>query len=368
MSAGEDGESVSGKTFVEYGLERLRALCVGVGASALSADCCRLFETALHPWGHVHIGHRPRYRSAIADDEAPFELSVGLSQGLPEVQFYVEAQGEPPGLEANMTAGRQLLDRLARRANASMQRFRAIEDLFLPSQPQGDFTIWTGASWVLGHDVRLKVYLNPQVRGKHAAPRVLEEAMARLGFERPWAKVQSQLALDRAHEVSILSLDLSDEADARVKVYIRHYVGGLASIHQQASMARDYVADDVTLFYDVMTAGRNVFDRKPPITELAFSATWAEGPASVTLEFPIGKYAANDEIASRRIGDCLGGFGLHRASYDQLVRAFATLPPDRTRGIQAHVTLRRVAGQARVAVYFASGAYPARSDELAEQS
>lgn len=366
-SVREESQPTSGKTFVEHGTERLAALCSGAGAAALAADLCPLFESALQPWGAQRIGHRPRYRSTIADDEAPFEFSVALSSGPPEIQFYVEAQGDPPTLETNLRAGRELVERLALGAGASLSRLRAIEALFFPAHPRGTFTIWTGASGASGKGVRLKAYLNPQVCGKQAAPGLLGEAMARLGLEAPWARVQSVLSGDGSAEVSILSLDLNDDADARVKVYVRHHGGHLANIRRLAGTAKDYVADDVAPFYETLGAGSASFDEKPPITELTLTTTCEDAPSSVTLEFPIGKYAASDEVARARIGDCLARFGLSAARYDDVLAAFATRSPSLTRGIQAHVTLRRLSGQARVAVYFASGAYPSSATTAVEE-
>lgn len=350
-------EETSTKTLVEYGTERLLALCKGLGVPALSSGLCECFSEMAEPWGHQPVGALPRYRSNIADDEAPFEFSVALSDGPAEVQFYVEAQGEPPTLESNMLAGRALVDRLAAKPEHSFDRFRAIEDLFLPREPHGAFTIWIGASATPGTEVQLKAYLNPQVRTAHVAPRLLADAMKRLGLEQPWDRVQAALLGNTADEVSILSLDLSNHPEARVKVYVRHHSGHRGDIHRLASLASDYVARDVDLFYDVLGAGAQRFGRKPLITELSFTRRVQGGPSSVTVEFPIGSYVANDHLARLRVGECLRTFGLSSQRYDAVIEAFAPRPLTESRGVHAHVTLRRIGTRPRIAVYFASDAY-----------
>lgn len=356
-NASMEREARRNKSLVAYGAERLRALCYGAGAATLSPQLCALFEEMLLPWGQQPLGSRPRYRSNVADDEAPFEFSVGLSDGPPEVQFYVEAQGEPPTVTSNMRAGRALVGRLGLHLGADLTRLHAIEDLFLPPEPQGPFTIWVGATCVLGKAPHLKVYLNPGVRGAEAAPTLITDAMTRLGFARAWERVQSVMSENGRDEVGILSLDLAEGSEARVKLYVRHYGGRIEDVHRLASTASDYSALDVDSFYDALAAGDGPFYAKPPITELAFTSRSPAAPSSVTVEFPIGKYAASDEVARLRIGDCLRRFGLSASQYDPVIQAFATRPLAKAQGIQAHVTLRRLSNRARIAVYFASDAY-----------
>ena len=115
-SARTTRDRIAEETFVEFGVERLRALCEAGFAPGEPGESNRLlamFQRLLRGWGEHAIGHRPRYPSNVADDEAPYEFSIALANGKPEVQVYVEAQGEPPTLDSNMAAGRRLLQQLA---------------------------------------------------------------------------------------------------------------------------------------------------------------------------------------------------------------------------------------------------------------
>jgi DMATS type aromatic prenyltransferase len=361
-------EEISRKTLAEFGRERLSALCEAAGAP--SRDVCQLFTRMIMPWGERRIGKIPSYRSNIADDEAPFEFSMAFSGGAPEVQFYVEAMGEPPDLLSNMPAGRALLNAVAHDLSAPLERLKVIEDLFFPTQPRGAFTSWTGVSCASGRPPRLKVYLNPQVNGLGAALGVTAEAMRRLGLGVPWAKVHGALVSSgqRFDEISILSLDLSDAEDARAKVYVRHHGAGVRDLQAFASTAAEYHPDDVRAFYTALADGEGPFLRKPPITEMTFTTTSLSGPSLVTLEFPIGSYVGSDEVARHRIAGCMTGFGLSSELYEAAVQAFATRPLPQRAGMHAHVTLRRQADRPRLAVYLASEAYLSDANRLLEDA
>jgi hypothetical protein len=352
-------EAIARKTFAEFGRERLSALCEAAGTPSL--DICELFTRMILPWGEDRIGVRPSYRSNIADDEAPFEFSMAFSDGTPEVQFYVEARGEPPDLLSNMAAGRSLLNVVAHDLSAPLERLKVIEDLFFPAQPRGTFTSWTGVSCTLGHRPRLKVYLNPQVHGRRAASGVTAEAMQRLGLGVAWAKVNDALVSsssgERYDELGILSLDLSDAREARTKVYIRHHGACVDDLQAFASMAAEYYPEDVRVFYTTLARGEGPFLRKPPITEMTFTTASVGGPSSVTLEFPIGSYVGSDEVARHRVADCMTRVGLSSHLYEAAVQAFATRPLAQRTGMHAHVTLRRQANRPRISVYLASEAY-----------
>jgi hypothetical protein len=356
-------ETISNKTLAEFGSERLAALCTGAGASSSVAEIVRLFDEMVRPWGNRVIGPWPRYPSTVADDAAPFEFSAAFSDGPPEIQFYVEALGDPPSLYANMQAGRSLLDRLARKLGGSLERLALVEDLFFPPEPRGPFTIWVGASCKADRKPRLKVYLNPQVSGAADSRRLVGEAMARLGVGSAWPALNEQLATSAARydEIAIVSLDLSGDTQDRIKLYIRHHGATVQDVQAFVGSDPDS-ARDAELFFSVLAGNQGPFSHKPPITEAVFVSGDCQAPSSFTLEFPIGKYVATDEIAAQRIEACLSAFGLPGDGYRSAAEAFATRPLAVGGGLHAHVTLRRQGNRPRVGVYFASEAYPTSTE------
>ena len=350
---------IAKRTFLEFGQERLAALCAAAAPGASWREFLALFERMLQPWGGRLIGDFPPYASNVADDQAPFEFSIAFSDGAPEVQFYLEALGKVPNLASNMEAGRALLANVASDLRAPLDRLSLVNDLFFPPEPHGPFTIWTGVSCRAGGEIQLKAYLNPQVQGCTMTSQVVGEAMSRLGFAAPWARVNAarSLSSERLDEIGIVSMDLSSAAGARVKVYIRHHRATLKDIGTFVSAAAGQSADDVAMFYGALADSEGPFLRRPVITEFAFSDLDFERPTSFTLEFPVGSYVTSDDVASARVAECMRRFGLSPDRYVAAVRAFATRPLAERSGIHAHVTLRRQQQRPRIAIYLASEAY-----------
>lgn len=357
---------VARTALADFGAERLRVLCQAADGDSARNPLTNVFARLVQRWGSAPIGERPRYASFIADDQGPFEFSIALTaDGPPEVQVYVEPLGEPPALLSNMQAGRMLLDSMAVELGAPLERLRQIEDLFFPSTPCGPFTIWIGASWIPGRPVRLKVYLNPHVRGDRPASTVVTTALDRLGFGHAWSMVREALSsrTDHLDDATLVSLDLAEAESARVKVYLRHHHARVDDIHQIALIAQDYHPTDTATFYAAVAGDDGPFSKRSVLTEFAFVEAGAHRPSSVTLEFPVGSYSANDEVARQRVSRCLASFGLPSQTYERAIHAFAGRPLEERSGIHAHITLRRIRGRPRVAVYLASEAYILDADE-----
>jgi DMATS type aromatic prenyltransferase len=304
------------------------------------------------------MGVRPEYSSNVADDEAPFELSIAFSDATPEIQFYVDPLGTPPTLESNMHTGRAALKAIAGEAGASLDRFNRIEDLFLPPHPEGAFAIWIGVSSAESGP-RLKAYLNPQIRGRESAVSLVDEAMARLGLTSAWLVARAALsaAPEQPDELGILSLDLCGDPEARVKLYVRKHAATVPDIGVLVGLCSETCPEDTFTFYSTLAGNAGPFVCKPVIVELAFTRSNAERPASATLEFPLSSYVSNDLVARERVTRCLAAFGLETHRYHAALDAFASRPLEQRSGIHAHVTLRRSRGRPRIAVYLATEAY-----------
>jgi DMATS type aromatic prenyltransferase len=357
--SGTARDAIAQETLLAFGVARLNALLEAVDAGVEGHSLVRVFRRLVHPWGLARIGEHPRYPSNVADDEAPFEFCLAISKSAPEIQFYVEPQGDPPGLKSNMLAGRALLEAIAGEIGAPLDRFRKIEDLFFPEEPSPPFTLWFGVSWIGGRPLRAKVYLNPQVRGPERAFGLVTQALDRLGFARAWATVKELLSSrpEGSAEVGIFSLDLAGGPDARAKIYVRHHQATVEEIATIANSTGEHAPTEVAAFYHALADGAGPFVGKPAVTEIAFVEPGADRPAETTLAFPIGRYVESDEVACDRIRRCIAAFGLSSHVYDRAIHLFTTRPLADGPGIHAHATLRRIGGQPRIAVYLASEAY-----------
>lgn len=352
-------------TLGALGRERLLALSAAP-ACAISEEgqraLLRAYDTCTRDWGAVPVGDRPAYASEIADDEAPFEFALALSRAGTEVQVYVEPQAPVPSLAENLRVARAVLARMARDFAADLGRLPLLEPLFFPGppdEPQGRFGLWIGASWSEARRAfKLKVYLNPQIRGAARREELVGEALRRLGFGEAWRTLRASLR--PSDEPAILSLELGDAAAARVKVYVRHPSATLAEIARVAAVAEEHDPADLDAFYASVAGEAGPFAGKPLITEFAFVTAGGASPRrprTVTLEFPLGAYVASDADAAARVRRCLARFGIASAPYDDGLARFARRPLGDGRGLHAHITLSRVAGLPRVGVYLASEAY-----------
>jgi DMATS type aromatic prenyltransferase len=349
-------------TIADAGAARLGALlrACGEARDVSQHDLMCAFRRLTRDWGEVSVGEAGGYRTNIADDGAPFEFCIALSNGPPEVQFYVEPQAPRPSLARNMQLTQALLATVGSEDNLCLERFRALQEEFLPADPCGPFALWLGVSWAAGRGLQTKAYFSPQVQGVEGATVLVDRAMSLLGHAEAWALLRTRLVeIGRPRdELAILSLDLGASPDARVKVYLRHEQANIHELDALVSIVPDYRNEDVETFYRALGASDVRFTAKPPITEFAFVSPDQSQPASATLEYPIGSYVESDEEARARVLDCLAAFGLPTRDYERAIRAFATRSLEADRGIHAHVTLRRLRdGRPRIAVYFASEVY-----------
>src|SRR5882724_11095743 len=101
-------------SLLDIGLDRLVALCRALdydeASTRLAGD---VFSELAVGWGSSLASSSPRWRSHITDDETPFEFSLAIAEGEPELRFLTEAQGVEPSLDSNWQAAEALNRTLA---------------------------------------------------------------------------------------------------------------------------------------------------------------------------------------------------------------------------------------------------------------
>jgi len=357
--------SVADATFANAGIERLRALAETVGMTPRLAELEALFRRVLGKWGDLPVGAAPPWPSDVGDDHTPYEWSVafGGDDGA-ELRLLVEPLGSPPSLVANRDRTIALLEQLESEGKITLGRFRAIQDLFLPDDARGVFSLWLAISASPRGPFDYKLYLNPECRGPALAPTLVEEALVRLGFDRAWGHVARSIArrgpvLD---ELKYFSLDLAASEGARVKVYSRHHRPTIEEMEEAARGAVGHRDGDIARFLEQLGAPSGTrLSGRPLATCLAFVAGAAEPdrPAAVTHYFPVNGYARNDAEVADRIGRVMQEAGLDDGLYRRALEAFAMRPLTDQIGLQSYVSLQRRRGRPRVTVYFAPELYRA---------
>lgn len=352
-------EPPSNLTFEEFGIARLQALCEAVGYDASDTETVkRFFSFMSSPWGARQIGHTPPWKSDITDDHTPYELSLALEDGRPEVRFLMEAQNAhgPTTLRSTWEDGIALTERLNQEFGVRLERFNLVKDLFEPVDPRARFALWH-AFFLKNSRADIKVYFNPAAQGPERTLAVVQEALERLGLHGAWRCLSEQvLRPDGQDQIIYFSLDLSAHRAARVKIYLSHKNITAEELESVMSLASEYIPGEAWVFCQALKGhtGR-VESSRSLLTCLSFTSDDEERPSSVTLHVPVRCHVRNDQETMERIR-----FLLEPQSFPLLERAVNALAHrrlDRGVGLIQWTSMRRQNGKTRTTIYLATEAY-----------
>lgn len=341
------------RTYRSHGISHLKRLCESVGLGEKTGAICRLFSKMITPWGDTPIGAQPLWPSEIGDDHSPYEFSVSFG-GTPELRILVEALGSPPSLASNREAALALTDLLVSECEADRRRFDAIADLFLPEDLQGNFAIWHAVSFWPNRPPEMKLYLDPQARGRNKAASLIEEALVRLGLPKAYSHIARTAGARGPYldEYKYISIDLAAHEAARVKVYVRHHHPSFADLEYAASAAASYRPGEISSFAREITGLEgDVFDGRSLATCHNFLVGSGDRPAVATTHIPVS-YVANDEIAAARIASALGKLGLPVETYRNALAASSWRSPEAGIGLQSYASYKRNGEKPKVTIYF----------------
>ncbi|HVY26033.1 MAG TPA: tryptophan dimethylallyltransferase family protein [Polyangiaceae bacterium] len=380
QTAAVDVEGVDGKpprrtasVLVPRLVARLSRLCAATGLSSESAAVAeRVLRDLIVPWSRVETFVQTPHTSwvsDISDDNTPIEMSVTLSPIGNEVRILFEPQAEAGTLQAHREAALRMHAELERDYAASLDRFRLIQDLFVPPDMQGPFALWSAVAFAEGKPPSFKAYFNPQAQGIGSAVTLVEEALRRLGLHGAWAHLAATLARRGPHydELKYFALDLSASEHARVKVYVRHHEATAEDLEVAASAAPDFIPGEAREFARAMGGGTPRFTERATFTCAAFTGNDEGRPAATTQYFPVCAYAGDDLEVEERVAGYLRANGMDDTPYRKMLSAFADRPLDAGVGMQSWVAFRRLHGVPRLTVYlgtetrcvFAPGSVPA---------
>lgn len=357
-------------TYIEKASRQLAHLSAAVGQDAAAKEQL-LYALALTAgqWGQMPVPIEAdlsgrSWLSHVSNDHSPFEYSVTIMQstGQTELRFLIEAQPA----ENNLARLREDTLRLNQdietqySATVSLNRFNRIRDLFMPSQPdaEGKLVAWhscalteTGSEW--------KIYLNPWASGKDKSLSVTREAFERLDMSSAWSLVEGTMS--SSDSVLYFSLDLSsDQAAARVKVYIAHAGVSAAEIaDKHSAICPDADAYEIQRFCRTMAGGSSGrYYGKSVISCFAFSST-SPKRAVGTVHFPIDAYAPHDAEVQGRIeqyytASTLSVSPVCRERYTKTLHAVQRRPLAQGPGIHAWASLKMQPGGALANTFYFS--------------
>ncbi len=352
-------EHTSNLSFLEFGLSRIQALCSAVGFSGpetLTVKECFSFMTS--PWNTRLIGEEPLWRSDVTDDHTPYELSLALEDGRPEVRFLMESQrlSGTTTLQSSWDDGLALNDRLEQELGVPMERFKRVEDLFEPRNPTARFSLWHAFCLKPNSGPEFKVYLNPKARGIENSKALVKEALTRLGFTNAW-RFLSEVAMRRGakDQLAYFSLDLSGQRVSRVKIYVAHTDATAEDIEAVMSQAKEYVPGEAQDFCQRLQKEGRFTGMRSTLTCLAFTSDDDARPYSVTLHCPVRCYVEHDGESLERLHAVLPPQS--HAVLSRAVHAMARRPLESAVGLIQWASMRREGGQVRTTFYLATEAY-----------
>ncbi len=345
-------ELVPRPTYVEAGIEKLTALCGAVGLADKTSQAIEIFRALTASWGDRRVGELAGWESNVSDDGTPFEFSIAFTAERAELRVLVEAQGAEPNLQSNWEAGLQLNQYLADNYHASLDRFRQVEDLYAPHNPDAKFAIWHSACFYPDKEPEFKLYLNPQSRRSSLAAAVVEESLVRLGFTHAWPTLADTAAQrgPEQDEFVYFSLDLSTHARARVKVYIRHHDATVDDLEKALSAATNYVSGDATDFCHSHTQSVGAFNSKPLVSCFSF-VDLNHRPMDGTLYIPIGYYTSEDRAVVNYLRNYFNQNKLPLFLYTKAIDVFTNRALESGSGMHSHISFRRKNQQRWVSVY-----------------
>ncbi|KAI8965880.1 hypothetical protein F5Y11DRAFT_311700 [Daldinia sp. FL1419] len=364
-------------TYVGEGTRQLSLLAKALDKGQVEEKLLhKALEITTRGWGHLLIPHDTkslRWVPDVSNDHSPFEYSVALNQetGEADLRFLIEAQPSgalsPATLTQLQTEAVKLSWRLANEygSEISWDRFNAIRDLFIPSNPAGSFAMWY--SYALGRDGgEWKVYFNPQCTpGRSNAIARTRAAFERLGLAEPWAKVERSLGENES--VVYFSLDLSSSPSiARVKVYISHGQGSsaLAIARKHEAICPNANPYEIQRFCGAMSGGKlGPYERKSLISCFAFTSAEPDQPIG-TVHFPVSSYASNDHEIQERISNYINAVrvpDLFKERYRNIINAMQRRQLNEGINIHAWVSLKQASRNKQTnAFYLSAGLFGSR--------
>jgi DMATS type aromatic prenyltransferase len=350
---------INDPTLFEHTSRQLRNLCHEAGFPPSDDSPVELLRELLGAGGDRRLSEGPLWPSDVADDATPVEFSVALDDtGENAVRVLGEVIADQPGMAANMNAARRFLDSTARRLDIPTERFDAVQDLFLPEDPQGKFSFWYSLIFRPSAKPKVKVYFNPDVRGEDRGRELVAEGFRRLGMDDAYdAATEHSIHRGDDDRFTFFAVDLDDSPTSRVKLYISHYS---ATVEEavRASQAVDGLDGEVIRdFCRVLGGDTKIYGGRPLVSSYSFVDSEPKRPGNYSLYLPIRDYVTDDAEARERVRAYLAARGSDPAGLDRAIAALTDRPLDAGRGQLAHLSLRLGQFGTGTTIYLSSEGY-----------
>jgi DMATS type aromatic prenyltransferase len=336
----------------------LARLCKVVGTEPETP--VELLAGLLGPHGARPAAAPPVWPSDVADDHSPVEFSLAFNDNEPPaLRILGEALGSTPGVRANMSAAEDFLEAYAGKFGLSLRRLDMVRDLFDSHQPQGAYALWLSLVFRNGRRPEFKVYFNPEVRGAENASELVGEALHRLGLSDAYRAMLARAVrpgeLGVRDRLTFFALDLFDEPQARVKLYVSHFDAEAHDVARAASIV-DGVDPEMVSGFCAAAGARQRFDARPLVGSYTITSD-ADRPVGYSVYVPIRSYVEDDLEARSRVVALLARHRFDTELFDRALGALTARPLADGVGLIPHVSLRLGPPRPGVTVYLSAEAY-----------
>lgn len=341
--------------------EQLHRLCAAVGLTQ-PRRVLTLLRDVLGPAAERSVTEPPLWSSGVADDHTPIEFSVALD-GKKDATLRIlgESISTEPNPVTNLQATHTFINSMAERFRMSMNRFHRVQDLFLAADPPKHFALWYSLIFRTEEDPDVKIYFNPDARGRHRAPELIAEALRRLNLGEAYQTIIRHAVrpgqLGKGDRFSFFALDLHDRPRSRAKVYLSHYEAEAGDMMRASRAVYGIDPEQIEEFCSIIGGGAGPFRRRPLVSSYTFVEGNTDRPSGYSLYLPIRDYVPDDEEALHRVKKVLRRYDLDSDVIERAIGAVARRPLHEDTGLIAHVSLRLGPASPGVTVYLSSEAY-----------
>lgn len=287
-----------------------------------------MLQRVLPAWAWEPIGTAPATPSYVADDGFPAEMSVNWAGNRPELRLLFDCLGDT---------------RYERSPHGALA---GIHEIFTRRVPLWHSVAWRPPASVI-HKTYFGLYAWPLAR-RYAA---VAEAMDLLGMTAAWDDARGRVAeVAGRREVEFFAVDLTGEADARVKVYYRNHSAGIGDVNRIASVALRHDAPRADGAYRTL-AGDRTDAGDAALSCLTFRHGLDQAAESTTY-LRLADLAPNDQQAVDRTATLLRNEGVNPARLLVLATAWAPGPLEDSRGLLALVSHRAAGRRGDITTYF----------------
>jgi hypothetical protein len=245
---------------------------------------------------------------------------------------------------------------------AATRRWGQIHEIFTP-QADRPVPLWHSIAWRPPSRVVHKTYFGLYAWPLSQRYAAVGEAMRRLGMAAAWDDARARIEdADGSREIEFFAVDMTDEADSRVKIYYRNHGADIGEMNRIASVALSHDADDAMAAYRTL-AGDRTDAGEAALSCLAFRGGLDQA-AECTTYLRLSSLASGDGEAVDRTAALLRSEGVDPGRFRALATALTPGRLEDSQGVLELVSYRAAGRRGDITTYFRFPVYDRSAPRL----